>query len=111
MKRIPTQNDIAKLPQWAQMLIGKLQRDLEDARAQLGQAASDDPAVSWSSVYNEVHGLPDTAVVTFRVAGGSISVKRLHDGALDIRANYFGRYVFSITPRASNSAGIKLLKG
>ena len=94
---------IKKLPKWAQMYIGKLQRDNAALRAERGKIADGDAKITFWVNFDEDHGIPDRARVVFQANDGTIDLK-LRDGKVQVHASY----TLIIEPASSNSINLSV---
>ena len=99
--------DVTKLPKWAQQEIGRLERDLEDARRRLSEGPMD--SNTFADPYSESpRPLGRDTLIEFR-AGETFGERfrvYLRDGVLEVG----GGDGVAVLPRASNVVEIKLSK-
>lgn len=90
---------IAKLPRWAQDHIRRLERDLEDLKAEHKSIAEGTTGIFWRGAEQNIHYLPEGTTVTL----GGIEVDRRGE-YVDVRALHG---MLSVYPRAGNSIWVK----
>jgi hypothetical protein len=101
------QNDITKLPQWAQRLISRLEQDNASLKNQLQAVSEADSPVTWRYV-SEDYGIPKGATVSFKMwRRHGLDVKLADDGnGIEVYAS--GGTSIRIKPMYSNAVLIQL---
>jgi hypothetical protein len=100
--------DIAKLPQWAQNRIRKLESDNADLQALLNEGPED--SNTFADPYSDLHRKPlgrDTDVAFYVNEREYFKVGLTKDGELDVYTTA-SPGAFSIKPRASNAIVLTL---
>lgn len=102
-----TEEEINKLPKWAQREVNTLQMNLRDALAELERMRSNPESNTFVGhpVTKDVQYLKNHAQVTFMLPTGKITVYVSREGFVDVNAN--SGETFSITPRASNACELR----
>lgn len=107
MSKAPTRNREA-LPKWAQQEIGRLERDLESARAKLRVGPEDSDTFADATLSELARPLGKGARIEFRF--GDSWHERITAYIEDRRLVVHGGSVLAVFPRSSNGVEIEVVQ-
>lgn len=103
-----TQEEISKLPKWAQNKANKIQSDIEHWKSKAKQVEGEQETNVFINYYPTPQPLPKDSDIKFKLSAGEISFRVVRDSIEVHATSYSGR--LAILPQVSNGILLSLIK-